>query len=141
MIRGRKLPAAAGRWWMTADNGNNPPQNSRGLSQAWVQDRSSIGWPRTHAARVGRRNRYRGHRRHHRYRASARSKHWAWATVLSREARKVLDRQGPAKQLGVPALYEKLAIPREPAGGGRSASHHRGPGSAAEAQVMGITAD
>ena len=28
---------------VTADKGNDPPQNGRGLSQAWVRDRLSTG--------------------------------------------------------------------------------------------------
>ena len=38
---------------VTADKWNDPPQSGRGLSQAWVRNRSSTGWPRTHAARGG----------------------------------------------------------------------------------------
>ena len=38
---------------VTADKGNDPPQNDRSLSRAWVRDRSSTGWPCTHAARGG----------------------------------------------------------------------------------------
>ena len=75
---------------VTADKGNGPPQKGRGSSQAWVRDRSSTGWPLHPGARGGRRDGYRGHRRLHRYRASARSGHWA--TALSQDGRKVLDR-------------------------------------------------
>ena len=61
---------------VTADKGNDPPQNGRGLTQAWVRGpaRPPAG-PRTHAARGSRRDGYRGHRGLHRYRASARSGH------------------------------------------------------------------
>ena len=95
------------RTLVTADNGKDPPQNSRTLSQAWVRDRSSTGWPRTHAARGGRRDGYRGHRGLHRYRASARGEHWARA--LSREGWKVLDGALPNDEERLRALYEKLA--------------------------------
>ena len=45
--------ACGSRALVTADKGNDPPQNGRGLSQAWVRDLSSTGWPHTHAARGG----------------------------------------------------------------------------------------
>ena len=67
----------------------------------------STGWPCTHAARGGRRDGYRGHRRLHRYRASARSEHWA--TALSRDGQKVLDKALPNDEERLRALYKKLA--------------------------------
>ena len=72
-----------------------------------MRDLSSTGWPRTHAARGGRRDEYRGHRRLHRHRASARSEHWA--TALSQEGRKVFDRALPNDEERLRALYKKLA--------------------------------
>ena len=67
----------------------------------------STGWSRTHAARGGRRDGYRGHRGLRRHRASARSEHWA--TALSRDGQKVLDRALPDDEERLRALYEKLA--------------------------------
>ena len=61
----------------------------------------------THAARGGRRDGYRGHRGLHRYRASVRSEHWA--TALSRDGQKVLDRALPNDEERLRALYQKLA--------------------------------
>ena len=50
---------------------------------------------------------YRRHRGLHRYQASARSEHWA--TALSQEGRKVLDRALPNDEERLRALYKKLA--------------------------------
>ena len=72
-----------------------------------MRDRSSTGWPLHPGARGGRRDGYRGHRRLHRYRASARSEHWA--TALSRDGRKVFDRALPDEEERLRALYKKLA--------------------------------
>ena len=95
-----------GRALVTADKGNDPPRTGRGLSQAWVRDRSPTGWPRTHAAKGGRRDGYRGHRGLHRYRASTRSEHWA--TALSRDGRKVLDRALPNDEDRLREVYQRL---------------------------------
>ena len=76
-----------------------------GLGQL-LWDRSPAGWPCTHAARGGRRDGYRGHRRLHRYRASARSEHWA--TALSREGRKILDRALPNDEDRLREVYQRL---------------------------------
>ena len=72
-----------------------------------MRDRSSTGWPCTHAARGGRRDGYRGRRGLHRYRASARSEHWA--TALNQEGRKVFDKALPNDEERLRALYKKLA--------------------------------
>ena len=66
----------------------------------------STGWPCTHAARGGRRDGYRGHRRLHRYRASARSEHWA--TALSRDGQKVLDKALPNDEDRLREVYQRL---------------------------------
>ena len=50
---------------------------------------------------------YRRHRGLHRYQASARSEHWA--TALSQEGRKVLERALPNDEERLRALYKKLA--------------------------------
>ena len=50
---------------VTADKGNGPLCVRSFVT--WVRDRSSTGWPRTHAARGGRRDGYRGHRGLHRH--------------------------------------------------------------------------
>ena len=50
---------------------------------------------------------YRRHRGLHRYQASARSEHWA--TALSQEGRKVLERALPTDEERLRALYKKLA--------------------------------
>ena len=114
-----------GRALVTADKGNDPPQNGRGLSQAWVRDRSSTGWPRINLTERRHEDEYRGHRGLHRYRASARSEHWA--TALSREGPED-PRQGPDQRRGAPARsLREAGRSREPAGGGRSARHHQGP--------------
>ena len=61
----------------------------------------------TYATRGGRRDGYRGYRSLHRHPASARSEHWA--TALSRQGRKVLDRALPNDEERLRALYKKLA--------------------------------
>ena len=51
-----------------------------------------------------------------------------WATALSRD-RPEGPRAGPAQRRGVPACsLQEPGRPREPAGGGRPARHHRSPG-------------
>mgnify|MGYP000866961975 CR=1 FL=1 len=60
----------------------------------------------THAARGGRRDGYRGHRGLHRYRASVRSEHWA--TALSRDGQKVLDKALPNDEEGLREVYQRL---------------------------------
>ena len=92
---------------VTADKGNDPPQSGRGLSQAWVRNRSSTGWPRIDLTE----------RRQERWisrtsRSSSapgvgKSEHWA--TTLSQEGRKVLDRALPNDEERLRALYKKLA--------------------------------
>ena len=69
-------------------------------------DRSSTGWPCTHAARGGRRAGDRGHRRLHRCQTSARSEHWV--TALSRDGQKVLDRALPNDEEGLREVYHRL---------------------------------
>ena len=72
-----------------------------------MRDRSSNGWTCTRAARGGRRDGYRGRRRLHRYRASAKSEHWV--TALGREGRKVLDKPLPNDEARLRVLYDKPA--------------------------------
>ena len=51
-----------------------------------------------------------------------------WATALSRDGRKVLER-APAQRRGAPArCLQEAGRSRKPAGGSRPARHHRGPG-------------
>jgi len=79
-----------GRALVTADMGNDPPQNGRGLSQAWVRGPVVHRLALHPCSERRHRDGYRRHRGLHRYRASARSEHWA--TALSRKGRRVLDR-------------------------------------------------
>ena len=104
MIRGARVTCGS-RALVTADKGNGP---LRVRSNAYVGAGPVVHWLALHpGARGGRRDGYRGHRRLHRHRASARSGHWA--TALSQEGRKVLDRTLPNNEERLRALYKKLA--------------------------------
>ena len=97
---------AAGRWWLLI-RGTTRREPVEVFRRRGCGVRSSTGWPCTHAARGGRRDGYRGRRGLHRYRASARSEHWA--TALSRDGRKVLDKALPNDEARLRSLYGKLA--------------------------------
>ena len=104
MIRGAKVTCGS-RALVTADKGNGPlcVRPFAGVGAGMV-----VHWlALTHAARGGRRDGYRGYRSLHRHPASARSEHWA--TALSRQGRKVLDRALPNDEERLRALYKKLA--------------------------------
>ena len=92
------------RTLVTADKGNDPPRVRSFVT--WVRDRSSTGWPCTHAARGGTKmdiediEVFIGI-------DVGKSEHWA--TALSRDGQKVLDRALPNDEERLRALYQKLA--------------------------------
>ena len=110
---------------VTADKGNDP-SSVRSNAGVGAGTGLSTGWPRTHAARDGTKMNIEDIKVLRRHRASARSEHWA--TALSQEGRKILER-APAQRRGAPArCLQEAGRSRKPAGGGRPACHHRGPG-------------
>ena len=127
-----------GRALVTADKGNDPPRTGRGLSQAWVRGPVVHRLALHPCSERRHRDGYRGHRGPHRYRASARSEHWA--TALSRDGRKVLDRALPNGEDRLREVYQRLqakgqvlVVVDQPAtirgpgrGGGPGHGHHRG---------------
>ena len=127
-----------GRALVTADMGNDPPQNGRGLSQAWVRGPVVRRLALHPCSERQHRDGYRGHRGLHRYRASARSEHWA--TALSRDGRRIFDRALSNDEERLRSLYGKLAdhgsllvVVDQPAtirgpggGGGPGHGHRRG---------------
>ena len=123
---------------MTADMGNDPPQNGRGLSQAWVRGPvvhrlalhpCSERWQERWISRTSRSSSVPG---------VGKTDHWA--TALSRDGRKVLDRALPNDEARLRSLYGKLAdhgsllvVVDQPAtirgpgcGGGSGHGYHRG---------------
>ena len=89
---------------VTADKGNGPLCVRSFVT--WVRNRSSTGWPHTHAARGGTKMNtedievFIGI-------DVGKSEHWA--TALSREGRKVFDKALPNDEERLRALYKKLA--------------------------------
>ena len=98
---------AAGRWWLLI-RGTTRREPVEVFRRRGCGVRSSTGWPCTHAARGGRRDGYRGRRGLHRYRASARSEHWA--TALSRDGRRIFDRALPNDEDQLREVYQRLVL-------------------------------
>ena len=124
MIRGARV-TCGGRALVAADKGNDPPRTGRGLSQAWVRNRSSTGWPRIDLTE----------RRQERW-ISRTSRSSSVPGVNKERAlghgpepgRAEGPRQGPDQRRGAPACsLQEAGRSWEPAGGGRSARHHQGP--------------
>ena len=101
MIRGARVTCGS-RALVTVDKGNGP-LCVRSFAGVGAGAGPSTGWPRTHAARGGRRD---GHRGLHLRRASARSEHWA--TALGRDGRKVLGRALPNGEDRLREVYQRL---------------------------------
>ena len=110
---------------VTADKGNDPPQNGRGLSQAWVRG-PVVHRLALHPCSERRQERW----------ISRTSRSSSVPGVGKERAlghgpepgRAEGPRQGPAQRRGAPACsLREAGRSWEPAGGGRSACHHQGP--------------
>ena len=102
MIRGAKVTCGS-RALVTADKGSVPLRVRSFVT--WVRDRSSTGWPCTHAARGGTKmdiediEVFIGI-------DVGKSEHWA--TALSRDGRKVFDRALPNDEDRLREVYQRL---------------------------------